>query len=431
MRFDIMGINILSAALGSYAIYYFCHINYSMKANKTKLICFIAVFGIINGVISSYLIQKGDLANTIKPIVLFFTSIFIVKTFFKTKFYQPAISFLIYSLFVALGNALIPLFINISAGEFTTINMINNPIYLFTVNILCNLIAYIIIITARPIKTFISKMLVQKITLPILLITFLILTAISGMYFYIKIFNLTAFFIISTLSILYCLYVILVSINIIKQEATKMEIDQQKFYNESLNSTILSLRRLKHDWNNNLAVINSMLHMNKIQELKAYLSELIQQDLVGLNTDVYNIKNAGLFGIISSKLNEAREKGITVDFSVSGEVEDIPEIKISELCEIIGIFIDNAIEEVINGDKSITTSIYNDDANLEITISNSCTNERDIEMINKAGHSSKGEGRGLGLAIVKQIISKYKNIQHVTDFEDNIFSQTITIEKGS
>ncbi|MEN6313605.1 MAG: GHKL domain-containing protein [Clostridiaceae bacterium] len=209
-----------------------------------------------------------------------------------------------------------------------------------------------------------------------------------------------------------------------------MEIEQQKFYNESLNSTIFNLRRFKHDWNNNLTVINSMLNMNKISELKQYLSELIHQNSDSLDTAIYNIKNAGLFGIISSKLNQARDMGISVDFTVNGEIENIPEIKISELCEVIGIFIDNALEEATKADKSINLSIYSDDRFLEITISNNCASKPDIKMIYEEGYSSKGEGRGLGLAIARKILSKYKNIQHITDFEDNAFTQTITIEKG-
>lgn len=430
MQFDVLGINILSAAMGSMAIYYFCNSNYSVRSNLTKIIIFISTFGIVNGLISSLLIQGNDLVKIMKPLVLLAISIAIIQILLSTKIYQALIAFFVYALSLGIGNSLLPLIINLSSHKFTTENMLASPFYLLLVNVVSNFIAYLIIFAIKPLRAFIPKMLAQKITLPILFITFLVLSANSAMHFYIKIFNLPAYIIISALSILYCIYVIIVSAKLIKNETSKLEIEQQKFYNESLNSTLFNLRRFKHDWSNNLTVMNSMLAMNKIIELKQYLSELMNQGLEESNTAIYNIKNAGLFGIISSKLNQARDKGVAVDFSVVGEVESIPGIKVSELCEVTGIFLDNAMEEAVKGDKAIKLSIFNDDNYLEMSISNSCPNVPDMKMIYEAGYSSKGEGRGMGLAIARKIIGKYKNIQHISDYEDNIFTQTITIEKG-
>jgi two-component system sensor histidine kinase AgrC len=114
--------------------------------------------------------------------------------------------------------------------------------------------------------------------------------------------------------------------------------------------------------------------------------------------------------------------------TVIGEIEDIPGVKISELCEIIGIFFDNAIDEAVKGDKAIGIIVKEGKRFIEISISNSCTTTPDINKIYIDGYSSKGENRGMGLAIVKRLIDKYKNILHITTFEDNIFTQTIEIE---
>ena len=43
------------------------------------------------------------------------------------------------------------------------------------------------------------------------------------------------------------------------------------------------------------------------------------------------------------------------------------------------------------------------------------------------GYTTRGTGRGMGLAIAKSIISRYKNILHITTYEDNMFTQTIEI----
>lgn len=430
MNLDILGINILSTTMGAMVLYYFCYLNYALKLKTTKTIIFITTFGILNGLCSTYMLRMGDLVNIIKPIFLLLLSIALIQIFFHTKIYQAFIAFFVYAISLGIGNSILPLLINIFSNKFTTENLLIVPKYFLLVNVASNIIAYLVIFAIRPMRTFVSLMLVKKTILPVLFITFVILMANSGMYYYIQIFNLSAFIIISVLSVLYCVYVIIVSVRLIKHETTKLEIEQQKFYNESLNSTLFNLRRFKHDWSNNLTVINSMLAMNKVNDLKLYLSELISQSLESGNTAIYNIKNAGLFGIISAKLNQAQDKGVTIDFSVIGEVESIPQIKISELCEVIGIFLDNAIEEASMGEKSIKMSIFNDDQFLEISISNSCTNKPDMKMISEVGYSSKGEGRGMGLSIAQKILGKYKNILHISEFEDNTFTQTLTIEKG-
>lgn len=427
---NILSINIISAAMGAIAIYYFCYSNYKVNLNILKIFIFSITFGLVNGFLSSYLLNSGVLLNVMKPVALFASSVFLITVCLRTKVFQALISFCIYSLCLAVGNSITPLLINISSNEFTTNNMLNNPSDLLLVNMICNLTAFLVIFAVKPFREFISKMLIKKEVLPILFFTFLVLTANSGMHFYIQIFNLTAYIIISILSILYCIYAIYISTKLVKHETSRLEIEQQKFYNESLNSTIFNLRRFKHDWNNNLTVINSMLRMNKMNELKQYLSELMNQNLDENNTEIYNIKNAGLFGIISAKLNQARDMGVHVDLSVVGEIESIPGIKISELCEIVGIFFDNAIEEAAKCEKIINVNLYNSDNFIELSISNHCISIPDLKKIYEVGYSSKGENRGMGLAIAQKIVTKYKNVLHSTDFENQLFTQIITIEKG-
>jgi two-component system sensor histidine kinase AgrC len=207
------------------------------------------------------------------------------------------------------------------------------------------------------------------------------------------------------------------------------DLKHQKFYNESLRSTLFELRRFKHDWINNLTVIDSMLKMNKIAELKQYVSELIGHCWSHTNTQIYSIKNAALFGILSSKVNLAHEKGISVNMSVAGEMENISGIKISDFCEIIGIFMDNAIEEASVSDSVINIDMREGDNFIEISISNTCTTTPDMQKLTVDGYSTKGEGRGMGLAIAEKIISRYRNILHITTYENNMFTQTIEILK--
>ena len=173
--------------------------------------------------------------------------------------------------------------------------------------------------------------------------------------------------------------------------------------------------------------------MDKIKELRQYISELIAHNAEqGSSTEIYSIKNAGLFGIISSKMNQASEKGVNIELSVIGEIENIPGVKISELCEIVGIFLDNAIEEALKAAKQVGILVRKSENGTEISISNGCLDTPDIKSIYREGYSSKGENRGMGLAIARKIIDKYDNILLSTSCDDNVFTQTLEIvaERG-
>lgn len=430
MRFDILGINILSTIIGGLAIYYFCFLNFNAQLSKYRILSFIISFSFLNGIIASVMMLSGPSVNTLKPFVLLVTSIIIIKLFIQIKWYHSFIVFFVFSVTFAIGNALSGVLIGLINSEFNPLTIMDHPWLLLATNILSNLFALGLIILTKPFrKTFLDIKKNQTMAF-MMLATFIILAANFSLYYTQKGMKNSMTMLVLVLTSLYCVVFVLLGNLFIRKEIVKSDLEQQKFYNESLNSTLFNLRRFKHDWSNNLTVINSMLAMNKIIELKQYLSELINQSLEGGNTAIYSIKNAGLFGIISSKLNQARDMEVVVDFSVIGEVENIPGIKISELCEVIGIFIDNAIEEAVKGEKKISLSVFSDKDLLEISVSNSCTTAPDLKMINKEGYSSKGENRGMGLAIVKKIIGKYKNILHISDYEDNIFTQTITIEKG-
>jgi two-component system sensor histidine kinase AgrC len=233
--------------------------------------------------------------------------------------------------------------------------------------------------------------------------------------------------IIASLSISYCIFIVGAWFISLRRVIREEDLKQQKFYNESLRSTLFELRRFKHDWINNLTVIDSMIKMNKHAELKQYVSELIGHSGPFTNTQIYDIKNAGLFGILSSKINLAHEKGISVNLSVAGVIENIPDVKISDLCEVVGIFLDNAIEEASVADKEINVDIIDGINFIEISVSNTCSTPLDMHRLAMDGYTTKGSGRGMGLAIAKSILSRYKNILHITTYEDNIFTQIIEI----
>ncbi len=423
MSFELISINIISAFIGAIIVNYSVRNVFEHSVSRNYQIIFIVIFSLINGY-GAYLMSSF----AFKPIILLVLSIAIIMFFQKSSFLQAFLIFAMISVGMAAGNVFVPVILNIF-NDITLATYQSDPLLLLCGNLFANFITFLLISFFKPIKKYIRVFSRNKFMLVVTAVTLAVICSSSALYFYMKAFNLTAYLIIAALLLSYCVFIVTMWINVLKKTISDEDLAQQKFYNESLRSTLFDLRRFKHDWINNLTVINSMLKMDKILELKQYISELITQNSEHGSTEIFNLKNAGLFGIISSKINMAHEKGVAVDLGIIGEIENIPGIKISELCEIIGIFLDNAVEEACKSTKSIGIKMQNGNSYIEISISNNCESKPDLQMIVKEGYSTKGDGRGMGLAITKKIIEKNKNILHITSYEDNVFTQTIEILK--
>jgi len=415
-------INIISALIGSLLIIFFFTSIFGLIIQLKNKLAFIALFSLINGLISTLM---ASLAY--KPVVLIILSMFIIMVFIKVTFLQSFISFALYSIGLAIGNALVSIAVSIAMNDIWIELFQESTAWLILGNLSANICAFLVFLVIKPFKYFIRAVKRNKFLYILTASTLIVIASSFALHYYMNAFSFLAYVIISIIIISYCIFTVLVWFSTLRRTIDEEELAHQKFYNESLHSTLFELRRFKHDWGNNMTVIHSMLQMNKISDLKQYVSELISQNNEHKSTEIYNIKNAGLFGIISSKINQANNIGVNMELSVVGEIENIPGVKISELCEILGIFLDNAIEEAVKADKNVSVKIQRTDRFIEISVSNSCLAAPDLRMICKEGYSTKGENRGLGLAIAKKIIEKYKNILHITTYEENVFTQTLEI----
>lgn len=422
MRSDILLINILSAFLGSLYIIYFQWVVCEHRMSKNNKIIFSVAFALLNGIVSSLMRE-----SFFKPVILLVLGTAIICIFLRVTVVQSFLSLSLYVIGLAVGNAIVPLIISILSPGMTVEKVITDPLLYLAGNLFTNLLVFLLFILIKPAKEYIKMTIRDRFLVILTVTTILVICSTSAMYLYTRTLNMLGCLIIASVSISYCIFIIAAWFMSLRRVIREEDLKQQKFYNESLRSTLFELRRFKHDWINNLTVIDSMIKMNKHAELKQYVSELIGHSGPFANTQIYDIKNAGLFGILSSKINLAYEKGVTVNLSVAGVIENIPGIKISDLCEIVGIFLDNAIEEAFAADKEVNVDIVDGINFIEISVSNTCSTPPDMNRLTMDGYTTKGAGRGMGLAIAKSIVSRYKNILHITTYEDNIFTQTIEI----
>ena len=145
-----------------------------------------------------------------------------------------------------------------------------------------------------------------------------------------------------------------------------------------------------------------------------------------------NIKTTELKSIISSKLLYAIELNISVNIEVTDEIPSFP-MDTLDLCRIIGIFLDNAIEATLETDHPlIDFALIDLDTQYIFVISNSFL-EKGIPYgtLMKPNVSTKGANRGIGLYNAHEIIAKYNHVFLDTEIQGTTFVQRLQISKSN
>jgi two-component system sensor histidine kinase AgrC len=424
--------NILFSALTAILAYVFLKINFDFKGSKNQIIIFISLFGGGNGILTGIWMKLLDTSSYIqmfKPILIFIFSVLVIKNVLKVNWSKTILSFLTIMVATGVGNLCTPILFSLLKIDLTTKVIAENSILYFFANILTYIVAALIVLLTQQISNFRK---IKNLNLISLLFGLaLIVMIISNQSFGVS-FN-TKTFLIEFIALFVFYIIILIFINKRqKQEEQEEERKQQEFYNKSLKETLQQLRHFKHDYSNHFSVLDFMIKSGKSEEAHNYISELCS-DISNVNTAVYNIENVALFAIITNKIDKAEKSGIKLNLQVVGVVDSIPEIKVSELCSIVGIFLDNAIEAAESStEKVIDMSIVNYVDSIDITISNSCTEKPVMGKLKNDGYSTKGFDRGHGLAIVEKILNRYKAVINMMAFDETFmrFNQNIKIKKA-
>lgn len=197
--------------------------------------------------------------------------------------------------------------------------------------------------------------------------------------------------------------------------------------------TILDNDRInRHEMLNNLVVLKSYPKKNT-KEYEKVLDDIIEtyQNKKSKNyANLYSLPS-GIKGIVYYKIANINDNNIKFNTYISKEsaknIEKLDSKLYFNICKIMGILLDNAIEACKETDnKEILLDIYSEDKVNFIYIENTFKGNVDINQINKKGFSSKGKGRGLGLHVVNKIIKDNKEL----DLEQNINNKKfITILK--
>ena len=241
-----------------------------------------------------------------------------------------------------------------------------------------------------------------------------------------------------TISVVFLLYTII--FYVIMDTGSKYEnikgkyslsLENLKEYEEMLNQYRVS----NHENKNQLLLIRNMVSDTKT---KKYIDEMIDNKEKD-DSNVYNklrkIPSSSIRAVIYSKVllmgNKKINYSINIDRKLdSKDFKDISDNLSLDICNILNIFIDNAIDEVSRSSKKqILIEFNKNDDEIEIAISNTCDEDVKLDEIYGMGYTTKGNGHGYGLPIVKNLLDNHSSkLSNKVEKVKDIFTQYLYIK---
>lgn len=241
-------------------------------------------------------------------------------------------------------------------------------------------------------------------------------------------------------------FIVLIFFYLYRLEQVQIEIDKknyelelQRVYGRTYEELLVEVRRRQHDFKNQLGAIYSMhLTAHSLEELVTMQQEYgnTLQGNCKFDAILSGCNNSVLAGYIYYKCISCENDGIAIDYNVCIE-EAACSFALHEIIEILGIFIDNAcenlfLEKQIN--KCIKLVFCEEPDKIMLTVSNPANyiSFSDIEKMFVYGYSKKGENRGIGLARVLELVKKYNaeiKVFNSRDREENWIHFALEIAK--
>lgn len=176
---------------------------------------------------------------------------------------------------------------------------------------------------------------------------------------------------------------------------------------KELEQNVTRLKITNHENKNQLLTIRNMIKKGEdskslIKHIENIVNTKIKDDET-LMLQTSTITNSMISSIVYSKMLTMKENDVDVDLIISRDIKDlylsdIPDELAVEVCKIIGVYLDNALEEVSKyEEKIINIEFYAEKKTLCIAISNNFEGEIDFEKMDNLGYTTKENGHGYGL----------------------------------
>lgn len=383
-----------------------------------------------------------NVGNSMRGIINFAINTLIFKFLFNFKLFKAIFVSFLHSILLLASEMLCLIilffFTNINNGYIYNImagGIIGNVL-------VCTVFIFLAIALRKPLK----KLLSSRVTQNTRIITYIILTICCIAFFFF--FAITGMNNSNTKSFFIGSFAIIVFITIlfsfikqnIKNERLTKEYDNLIDFVKEYEMIIENQRIDRRENKNTLVNIKSkLIDKSKRNDIIEYIDSILKEKTT-FSKEKYAklgyLPSNGLKGLFYYKIDRAENMGIKVSISIPKDVSksllyDLKGNDYKELCKILGVYLDNAIEaSIISDDKNIGIEIYNRQDYVSVIISNSYCGEIDEVSINKTGYSTKGSGRGYGLSLVNKIIKSNPIFENETNVTPKLYIQKLTIKKS-
>jgi len=215
-------------------------------------------------------------------------------------------------------------------------------------------------------------------------------------------------------------------------------------YNTTLNSLkeyeeiLDKYKIMNHENKNDLLMIRNMI-IKKEKDVDKYIDKLIDVKIKDDEKIMYEtsiIPSGGLRAVVYAKILMMKDKKIKNKLHVDKNVRRVDLSEYSEefvldLCRVISIYVDNAIEAtLLCKNKEVLIELFLDSKdNFNISITNTYQGNIELSKIDDKGYTTKGNGRGYGLTLAASLLDKHKKMTNVRKIDKKTFNQTIIIKK--
>ena len=404
-----------------------------MFGNKDKFFSVSNIIGLLFMILPVCLLYQEQYSYLVL-FLSFIVYIFVFKKIFDTNF----ITAVIISGYIVILVTLTDLIGTSIELTFFSYNFIRTNAVLAIINNIYVSVAIILLDTIPLLRKKVKELCIEVDNNNYLkLITFIILItiAISLLYYNItSIFKLNIYYTVTFISIF--IFIILSYFYIDEKNNYKKLNDKYESlfeYTQNFENWIDDEQMYRHELKNNLSIIRSLTKnkkiIEKVDEMLKF-SIIIDEQAI---EDLKNIPKGGLKGLLYYKVALAKNKNVKMSVEVSPKatsiIKKLSTKKLKQLCIVLGVFLDNALEAAeLSKKKVVTLEIYEINKFLNFTISNTYKNLIPLKQMKRKEFTTKGNNRGKGLYYVSKILNKTPWIEADQIFLNDYFIQKITIK---
>lgn len=214
---------------------------------------------------------------------------------------------------------------------------------------------------------------------------------------------------------------------LVQIEELERQREIMKEYCDTLDNQVKQTRQFRHDMNNNLQIMSSLVDAQEYDELKQYLAEWSAHSVKDKTKRYSNI--AVVDALLMQKQRNCETYGI--EFNAAMSFMDLQGVSEFDFVTVLFNLLDNAIDgcksikDDATGEKGrkielICSCLYNQ---VIITVKNT------YDMNNPVHKISNKEYHGYGLRIIKEIVQKYDGDMTV-GHEDGLFAVNINLDRS-